>query len=290
MRIWFFLQLLISRRHCLVVLPLLLWGCLPEPLDVGGLPVVKPQIVVSTQIIPDRSLVVLLTKTFGALDASDDSDPAELLKQIALDDAVVTIIGPNGAYELEPLENGLYGGLIIPFEAGEEYTLHAVSESLGEVTATTTVKPMVSFDDIKAELVFNGYDDTLAEITYRITDASEQNWYMLNVQEIERADIVDNLINPRAFTRLLEDKTFNGEIYRETFRVFPRDFIPGDTIAVSLSNISKDYYDFMNLRLDNRYTFVEYLSEPVNYPSNVKGGKGFFNLYIPDIETFILEY
>jgi hypothetical protein len=269
---------------------ILLWGCLPEPLEVEGLPVIKPQIVVSSQIIPDQSLLVLLTKTFGALDASDDSDPEELLKQIAVDDAVVSVAGPGGIYELESLDNGVYGGVSISFEEGEEYTLHVVSESLGEVSATTTVKPMVSFEDIKAELVYNGYDDTLAQITYRISDVAGKNWYMLNVQEVERADVIENLINPRAFTRLLDDIEFNGEVYQETFRVFPRDFIPGDTIAVSLSNISKEYYDFIRLRLDNRYTFVEYLSEPVNYPSNVKGGKGFFNLYVPDFEVFVLEY
>ena len=161
---------------------------------------------------------------------------------------------------------------------------------MGEVSAKTTVKTTISFDEIKAELVYNGYDDTLAQITYRINDPLEKNWYILNVQEVERVDIVDNLINPRAFTRVLEDIEFNGEKYGETFRVFPRDFIPGDTIAVSLSNISEEYYDFMKLRLDNRYTFVEYLSEPVNYPSNVQGGKGFFNLYIPNFVLFVLEY
>src|SRR5688500_9604490 len=265
-------------------------ACLPEPLDVKGIPVVKPQIVVSTQIIPDQSVVVLLTKTFGALDASNDSNAEELLKQIAIDDAVVTIAGPQGIYELEPLENGLYGGLIIPFEVGEEYELKVNSESLGEVSAVTTVKPLVSFDDIKAELVFNGFDDTLAQITYRLSDPVEQNWYMLNVQQIESDEILDDLLNPRAFTRLMDDQNFNGGSHQETFRVFPRDFIPGDTIAVSLSNISKDYYDFIELRLDNRFSFVEYLSEPVNYPSNVKGGRGFFNLYIPDVKIFILEY
>ena len=265
-------------------------GCLPEPLDVKGVPVVKPQIVVSTQIIPDQSVIVLLTKTFGALDASDDSDPEELLKQIAIDDAIVTIAGPRGTYELEPLENGLYGGLIIPFEVGEEYELKVNSESLGEVSAVTTVKPLVSFDDIKAELVFNGFDDTLAQITYRLSDPVEQNWYMLNVQQIESDEILDDLLNPRAFTRLMDDQNFNGGTHQETFRVFPRDFIPGDTIAVLLSNISKDYHDFIDLRLDNRFSFVEYLSEPVNYPSNVKGGRGFFNLYIPDVKIFVLEY
>lgn len=287
-------KLILMRAKWLYFLPLgiilLLWGCLPEPLDVHGIPVVKPQIVVSTQIIPDQSLVVLLTKTFGALDASDDSDPEELLNQIAVNDAVVSITGPDGTYELSALDNGVYGGLIIPFREGDEYELHVNSESLGEVTARTTVKPLITFDDIRADLIFNGYDDTLAQITYRLTDPVEQNWYMLNVQEVERQDVVENLLNPRAFTRLLDDAEFNGEIYQETFRVFPRDFIPGDTIAVTLSNINKDYHDFIELRLDNRYSFVEYLSEPVNYPSNVQGGKGFFNLYIPDIKTFILEY
>ena len=273
---------------CLI--PIMVSGCLPEPLDVDGLPVVKPEIVVSSQMVSDQSIVVLLTKTFGALDASDDSDPEELLKQIAIDDAVVAITGPLGTYQLEPLDNGLYVGLLIPFEVGQQYTLTASSEMMGEVSATTTVKPMVSFDDIKAELIYNGYDDTLAQITYRIHDPPDRNWYMLNVQEVERADVIENLINPRAFTRVLEDTDFNGKTFQETFRVFPRDFIPGDTIAVSLSNVSKEYYDFISLRLDNRYTFVEYLSEPVNYPSNVKGGRGFFNLYIPDFKIFVLEY
>lgn len=279
-----------ALKYVSLLLTLLVCGCLPEPLDVTGIPTVKPQIVVSTQIIPDQSLIVLLTKTFGALDASDDSDPEALLDQIAVDDAEVTITGPDGTVELIPLDNGVYGGLIIPFKAGQEYTLHVVSESLGEVSATTTVKPLVTFDDIKAELVFNGFDDTLAQITYRLSDPVEKNWYMLNVQEIEREDLVENLLNPRAFTRLLTDDEFNGESHQETFRVFPRDFIPGDTIAVSLSNISNAYYDFVELRLDNRFSFVEYISEPVNYPSNVVGGKGFFNLYIPDVKTFILEY
>jgi hypothetical protein len=268
----------------------ILSACLPEPLDVKGIPIVKPEIVVSTQIIADQSVVVLLTKTFGALDASDDSDPEELLQQISIDDATVTIAGPQGIYELEPLENGLYGGIIIPLEVGQEYELKVNSESLGEVSAVTTVKALVSFDDIEAELIFNGFDDTLAQITYRLPDPVEQNWYMLNVQQLERNEILDDLLNPRAFTRVMDDRNFNGRIHQETFRVFPRDFIPGDTIAVSLSNISKDYYDFIELRLDNRFSFIEYLSEPINYPSNVKGGKGFFNLYIPDVEVFVLEY
>jgi hypothetical protein len=264
-------------------------SCIPDPLAVEGIPVVKPQIVVSSQIIPDQSLVILLTKSFGALDANGDSDPETLLNQIAIGDAEVTLVGPDETYELTPLTLGFYGGIIIPFEAGQEYTLYVDSPTLGEVHATTVVKPQVPFDAIEAKLFFNGVSDTLAQITHRFIDPVNKNWYMLNVQEVEQEDIIQNVINPRAFTRLLEDTEFENTGYEETFRVFPREYDPGDTIAVSISNISEEYYRFMEMRQDNRFSFVEFLGEPVNYPTNVVGGKGFFNLYIPDIRTFVLE-
>jgi hypothetical protein len=273
-----------------LILPLV-WvaGCLPDPLTVTGLPVLKPQIVVSSQIVPDQSLVILLTKTFGALDASDDSDPQALLEQIAVSDATVTITGPDGTHTLLSVGVGLYGGVAIPFEEGKSYELHVTSKTLGEVSAVTTVKRKVSFEDISAGLYYNGFDDTLAQVTYSLQDSAERNWYMLNTQPIRLGELQDNLLNPRSFTRLLDDTTFNGKTFTETFRGFRDDYRKGDTLAVSLSNIDEDYYTFIKLRLDNRYSFTEFLSEPVNYPSNVNGGKGFFNLYVPDVRFFILE-
>ena len=112
---------------------------------------------------------------------------------------------------------------------------------------------------------------------------------MINVQEVEREDVFESLLNPRAFTILPEDGDFNGSAYGERFRVFPRDYQPGDSVAVSLSNISEAYYRFMKLRIDNRFSFVEFVSEPVDYPSNIIGGKGYFNLYVPDLRFFVFD-
>lgn len=273
----------------LLVASLFMASCLPEPLEVKDLPTVKPEIVVASQIIPNQSLVVLLTRTFSALDASEDSDPEEVLEQIAVNDAVVTLSGPQGLYSLEQIDNGVYGGTFIPFEEGATYTLNVESASLGEVHATTTVQRTVPFDEISAELYYNGFGDTLAQITYALTDPLETNHYMITVQEVEQEDAVRNILNPGAYTRIYDDTGINGEQFGEQFRVFPRDYAPGDTIAVSLSNISQEYFEFMQLRIDNRITFIEFLSEPVNYPSNVVGGKGFFNLYVPDTRVFVFE-
>jgi hypothetical protein len=274
----------------LIVSGTMMTSCLPDPLEVDGIPVVKPQIVVSSQIIPDQSLVVLLTKSFGALDASDDSDPQALLNQIAVTDALVTLHYGSEVDTLASIGSGFYGGVFIPFQPGIDYTLNVDSESLGKVFSTTQVKPMVPFKEVEAELYYDSYDDTLAQISYTMIDPGEKNWYMLNVLKVERAELQDNLLNPRDYIRLFDDSKFHGQEFNETFRVFPREFNNGDTIAVYLSNISKEYHDFMQLRLDNRFSLVEFISEPLNYPSNVQGGKGFFNLYIPDIRFLVLEW
>lgn len=268
---------------------MILSACFPDPLEVASVPRAPIHLVVSSQIIADESLLVLLTKSFGALDASDESDPETLLAAIAVNDALVIVEGPSGMDTLDFLGNGTYGGVIIPFQEGETYSLHVNSPEFGEAKATTEVKRKVEFSHAEAELFYNGYDDTLAQITYTFADPPEKNYYMVNVQEIEREDAIENLLNPRAFTVLVSDDEFNGKSYGERFRVFPRDYEPGDSIAVSLANISAEYYAFMSLRMDNRFSLVEFVSEPVNYPSNVVGGKGYFNLYIPDVEIFVFD-
>lgn len=272
----------------LIIVGLLATACLPEPLEVEGIPKIKPQIVVSTQIVPDESLVVLLTRSFGALDASDDSDPQEVLDLIAINDAVVTITHGNDSDTLIFLGNGIYGGVLIDFIAGEDYTLYVNSASLGTVSSTTKVLPQVSFNEIEGHLFYDSFDDTLAEVSFTMTDPVGENWYLINVTKIEEDEIEERLLNPRTYSRLLDDTGIDGKTYGEMFQVFPQEFDSGDTIAVSLSNISKEYYDFVKLRQDNRFSLIEFLGEPVNYPSNVKGGRGFFNLYIPDIRFIVL--
>jgi len=271
------------------VLFLSFFSCLPEPLELKSIPELKPQIVVASQIVPEVGLVVFLTRTFGALDASENSDPEMLLNQIAINDAVVILSGPGGADTLELIENGFYGGLAISLLEGERYDLLVKSVSLGEVTASAEVQSRVLFDNVEAELYFKEYDDTLAHISYSLNEPEEDNWYMVNLQSVERESLLDNIINPREHTYLFYDSIFNGENYVDQFLVFRRDYQPGDTIAVSLSNIGKAYYDFIQLRMDNRFNFIEFISEPVNYPTNVVGGRGFFNLYVPDIRTFVFE-
>jgi hypothetical protein len=201
-----------------------IFSCLPDPLGVKTVPRIRPQLVVSTQIIPDESLLVLLTRTFRALDAHDDTDVEQLVELIAVNDAVVVIEGPRTVDTLNFLDNGMCGGIAIPFRTGETYSLYVESPELGSVSSTTEVMQKVEFTDVQVELYYYGFYHTLAQITYTFKDLPGENWYMLNVQEVEQEDFIENLLNPRAFTLLLSDEQFNGKSYSERFRVFPRDY------------------------------------------------------------------
>lgn len=267
----------------------ILASCLPEPLSVDGIPQLKPKIVVSSQIDDDQTLLILLTKSVGALEANDNSNAEELLNLIAINDAVVTVRTRDFSETLTPLGNGVYISVTIPLEAGVEYFLEVESPSMGTVTASTFVESPVKFDFLEASIYYTGFD-TLVEVSYGFDDLVGENFYMFNLQRLTNDFEPEDLLNPQIFTQLVDDKGFEGDSYFDRKRVFAnRDFVPGDTVGIFLSNISEQYYDFMQIRLDSRFSFADFLGEPANYPSNIKGGLGFFNLYIPDVRILEIQ-
>ena len=275
-----------------IVLTVMMAGCLPEPLPVNDLPELEPKIVVSSQMVPDQSVAILLTRSFGALDASDSSDPEVLLNQIAINDALVRIEGEGFVDTLDLIDIGVYGSVAIPFVDEGWYTLYVDSPSMGKVSATTQVKTAVRFNTLSAFVNDTGFD-TLARVDYSLQDIAGKNYYMINVQHIsaEEPPEPEDFLNPNVFIKLVEDQEENdGQEISESFNaIFRRDFIPGDTVMIQLANIDRQYFDFLQLRRDTRFNFSDFLGEPVNYPSNVAGGLGWFTLHFPDVRVLLVE-
>lgn len=271
-----------------LILTVVLLGCLPDPLEVTDIPTLETKVVVSSQIVPNAGLVVFVSKSIGALDAGDQSDPNDLINQIAIADAVVTISDGNSLDTLLNLGSGLYGNIILDWQSDVEYILSVNTNLFGTVKAVTQIPEFVPFEEVNSRIIDNGFD-SLAQISYRLTDPVGANYYMINVQRFSSTQELTSLINPRIYTRLLEDTEFEGQEKEETFDVLFQEFSKGDSIAVSLASISKPYYDFLKVRSDNSFSFVEFAGEPINYPTNVQGGYGFFNLHTPDVRIFVLE-
>jgi len=267
-------------------------GCQPDPLPVDPIPQLKPRIVVSSQLVPGQTVAILLTKSFGALDANGDSDPVSLINKIAINDASVIIENSVGEYTLTFIGNGVYGGVSIPLVYDEVYTLNVESPTMGKVTASTYVKPPVQFATLGGKFEDTGFD-SLAQVHFSFQDLAGKNYYLLNAQHVtaEEPPEPTEFLNPKLSIHLFEDDpAVDGQLVVDSIKViFRRDSYPGDSLLVQLSNISQDYYKFLKLRKENRFNFSDFVGEPINYPTNVQGGLGWFTLHIPDVRVITID-
>ena len=261
---------------------LTLFSCVPEPLELDEIKAAPPQIAVSSWVMADSTIVIMLTKTIGALEANSKSNPQELMPQIVINDAKVTITTAGKTYPFESIQNGMYEGVDIPLKAGSEYHLAVVSKSMGEVTASTVAQQAVRFDKVTADkTTLDGYE-FLTSVEYAITDPPARNYYIINFQNARKQDVLANLIRPDAYTRLLVDTAFNGKQFYDSF-VAATSGRQSDSVAISLANVGKEYFDYVKLKMENDLELVEVFSEPIHYPTNIRGGRGFFTLHLPDV-------
>jgi hypothetical protein len=62
-----------------------------------------------------------------------------------------------------------------------------------------------------------------------------------------------------------------------------------DTIGVSVSNISQGYYEFLDLYGRAGSPLTQITGEPIDYPTNVTNGYGYFTTHVPDLHVFDLN-
>lgn len=274
----------------------LLSSCLPEPIDIEVEPA-EPEIVVSSQIIPDEILVVSLTQSFSALaiNLEEDSLTEDFFNDLLIDSALVTVTYAGQTDTLFNLTNGFYGSLSTLQIPLQTYTLYARDYRTGkEITAATQMLPQIQFSSLRPVVDKSG--DSAVSLEFAFNDPSGDNWYALSVVQSTGESDNGNL-DPNTFlqtgtnlvttTELIVDKAYNTTTISGTLEL--PDIGPTDTIAVYLSNITEDYFTFLDARSRSQGIFTQVTAEPVNHPTNVIGGLGFFNAYYPDIRVFDLS-
>ncbi len=264
-------------------------GCNPVALEIDNIDAPEPQIVVSSLILQDSSVCVLLTRSISALEANHESEPADLIRRVAINDAEVTIASAGKIYPLTLLQDGTYQAKDIPLEVGQSYDLKAVSRSMGEVTATAVMQPPAFFGKVAAKAVIYPVENHWLNAVYGLKDGEPENYYIISIQKAKRKSLMERVINPRAYTRVLDDTRFSGETFEEAVVITDAWFAKGDSIAFTLSNVSRAYYEYVKLRVENELELVQYFAEPITYPTNIHGGRGFFNMYYSDLRIVLAQ-
>ena len=112
---------------------------------------------------------------------------------------------------------------------------------------------------------------------------------MIDVQRFRSRQDLTKLLNPRIFIKILTDEGFDGLSVHDSLKVPFRRFSKGDTVSVFLANIGEEYYHYLSVSLDNRNNVSALVFEPLNLPTSVQNGYGYFNMYWPDVQVFRMK-
>jgi len=285
--------------RALLLLPLLAAlavGCLPPPIDIDVKPA-EPRMTVASQVFGTQGLIVALSRSYSPLDTAGDNDSLtnDFLNQILVSNALVTVSYGSSTDTLTMISPGLYLNLLTPLNDYTTYTIRAKDPVSGlEVWAATTLMPRVNFDTVFPYI--QRQQDTLVFMRYQLRDnTSEENYYVVNfikkVQGDSTFDInsVFSAGSNQLLTEfdLLDDQAFeNGFLDTETLLTQAGQH---DTVAAVVSSITKGYYEFLSAYKRSGSIFNQLTGEPINYPTNVNGGHGYFTLHRQDVHVFDLN-
>ena len=277
----------------------ILAACMPKPLEIG----VKQdhsKLVVASQIIPEKELVIALTSSFSPLKnpLSNNSQPSDnSMEELLVEGAVVTVHYLERIDTLKMIRPGVYASdLKLAFDYGT-YTLF-VHEPVTDqhISAASEMLPKVMFDAVTPVIEKDG-DSTKVKVHYTFTDPpGERNYYVISYYSKSKVDANANNLDINSYfnrgsnqlqeMQLLTDQLFTADQYSDSLEL---PINPNDTIAVVLSNISEGYYKFLHAYQKSGNILNQISGEPLNYPTNITNGFGYFNTHNPDVAVFDLN-
>jgi hypothetical protein len=276
-----------------LLLGVILFSCEPDPIGID-LPAHEPKLVIATQMLPRNFMVVQVSKSFSSLAGKSDSLSLDstFLQSLIVDHALVQISGNGQTETLRRVGPGLYLSRRTMKEYGQHYSLFVRDSVSGlECSAATELLPVVQFNSVKPVINY-GVKDTTVSLEFELTDpASGRNFFMITYAGASRKNVLPwqgiSSIKPVEEQLLLfsDEKFINGR-YTAKEKLSIR---ASDTLVVGLAQISEPYYRFLELYRKSHSLMNQLTGEPINLPTNVQNGYGFFSAHNPTVQVFNLK-
>jgi len=278
----------------------IIFSCRPAPLDISIAP--QPtKLVIASQIIPSSVMAVLVTRSFSALEKGTFESGTgvvspDFINNIIVQNAFVTVSYDGIIDTLIAVDTipGVYLSakkLLIPFQS---YTLHVYDPKLNEsISAETQMLPFVKIDTIFP----TAKTDTSVTLKFKFIDLPGQNWYLFNAYKAsEKSGLADLDVNTVPFkigenqllqSQLITDLVYNNDTIEITSTI--NGVSPTDTIGITFANITEGHFSFLSAQNSTGDLFSQFFHSPLNIPTNVINGFGFFSAYDPDIKVMDLN-
>jgi hypothetical protein len=267
-----------------------LFSCEPDPIEIE-LPPHEQKLVIATQVFPEKYMVVQVSKSFSSLAGPGDSIASDttLLKELLVEHALVQVSYNGRTETLKHLGKGLYYSSRIRQNFRQTYTLFVKDSVSGlECTAATEMLAPIAFDKIEPKVTRTAKDTTIA-LHYELTDpGAERNFFLITLVGASRKNVIPwkgsrSLQQIQEQMILLNDEQFTNGRFSKTENL---DLETSDTMVVAISNISEPYYRYLELYQKSNGIINQLTGEPINLPTNIQNGYGFFNAHNPTAQVF----
>lgn len=279
-------------------LVLALVGCRkPKPLDIT-IPQGTERIVISSNAVNEHLIIVSagysIRPTANMTTGANDSLPAEML----IDSAHVTINAPNETpVRLHKLSPGIYSTSDITLKPDTEYELTVTDLKKGLVaTATTTY--VANTKPISVSTYNTGREiDSLLNIDLSIDETETGDCFFVTYSTVNQLRKAVSKIRYSAPVTSLSSLASFGPKQIQLFEggmakqnkiqgSFMAKAGKGDTLVVQVARIDKAYYKYLTAYKRTGYFINQLTGEPINLPSNIYTGYGYFALYRPKMLFF----
>lgn len=272
----------------LLLMPWLLVSCQPEPLDT----IISPsgtRMVVNSFTTADGTLWISLTRSNGVLGKPSKTinNEWDLLKQLSIEDAIVTLSGNNKTDTLAYTPEGFYQLPKAKLIAGLTYQLTAHRPATGEtVLAFSTVpersnilsyrllpKPALAQNSRELELTFE--DGSLYPNFYTISCTT------VGPKSAAKSELKQHIAQRSTALTLTDDKNEDqGTI--SVIQEIPSASLT-DSVIFIVSPVEVGYFRFCQQLQQSGNVLSQLAGDVIRYQSNIQGGYGYFSLTLPAI-------
>lgn len=268
----------------------------PKPLDVE-IDEVEQRLVISSFAIPPQEALFTITRTFSALLGEDsiDIENQDIASRVLVDSALATLQYAGYTDTLFKLVSGVFGTISIPQIEYENYVLDVKDYKTGQtIRAQTQLLPTVPLEDVyPTQRLLPQLNQIIHSFRYSFFDPpGVENYYLAtytNISQLAQSGggIGGQLFNFNQTQFNVFSDNVNGDgvpvVYQSEY-----SGAVGDTIVVALSNITKEHYNYMAAYKRSGNLFSQLTGEPINLPTNVQGGYGFFAMVRPSVRLVVL--
>lgn len=272
-------------------------ACKPRPLEIR-IPQAPPQITISAAVFDEHSVFVSAGYSLSSLESLKDTAATHtrIPQEAMLKDALL-LLSENGAQPdtLYTVSPGLYGNRALHLHAGAAYRLEVLDRE-GKVlaVAATTYQAGARVERMVPGIAYNP-EDTIVSLSVKLGQVQADDHYVVSYTTTRRARSEANPVSldaaglasfsPKQLSLYSYADARDGAI-EKSFAVDARE---DDTLIVIAGKIDPAYFDYLTVYKKSGSLINQLTGEPVNMPTNIVTGLGFFALYEQQRRVFYLR-